>query len=72
MLVHPMVNSKEDVQEAVAAVKYPPSGFRGVGLVQAQNIGPNLMAIDFWLTALILFLGQSYRDSRKNIRKFLQ
>lgn len=35
----PMVNSADDAQRAVAAVKYPPRGSRGVGLARAQGYG---------------------------------
>lgn len=35
----PMVNSKADAELAVGSVKYPPDGFRGVGLARAQGYG---------------------------------
>lgn len=35
----PMVNSKADAELAVGGVKYPPLGFRGVGLARAQGYG---------------------------------
>lgn len=38
-VIVPMVNSAEDAERAVASVKYPPRGFRGVGLARAQNYG---------------------------------
>lgn len=38
-VIVPMVNSKEEAQAAVASVKYPPSGNRGVGLARAQGYG---------------------------------
>jgi len=38
-IIVPMVNSKEDAQAAVNAVKYPPIGKRGVGLARAQGYG---------------------------------
>jgi 2-dehydro-3-deoxyglucarate aldolase len=34
-----MVNSKEQAEAAVKAVKYPPVGTRGVGLARAQGYG---------------------------------
>ena len=37
----PMVNSKTDAQLAVQMTKYPPLGFRGVGLARAQGYGEN-------------------------------
>jgi 2-keto-3-deoxy-L-rhamnonate aldolase RhmA len=38
-IIVPMVNSKEDAQKAIDAVKYPPIGKRGVGLARAQKYG---------------------------------
>ena len=35
----PMVNSKTDAELAVKSIKYPPLGFRGVGLARAQGYG---------------------------------
>lgn len=35
----PMVNSKADAELAVKSIKYPPLGFRGVGLARAQAYG---------------------------------
>jgi 2-dehydro-3-deoxyglucarate aldolase len=35
----PMVNSAADAEAAVAAVRYPPRGVRGVGLARAQGYG---------------------------------
>lgn len=38
-VIVPMVNSKEDAEKAVQAVKYPPIGSRGIGLARAQGYG---------------------------------
>lgn len=38
-VIVPMIKTKEDAQKAVAAVKYPPQGTRGVGLTRAQGYG---------------------------------
>jgi len=38
-VIVPMVNSAEDARAAVAAVRYPPTGVRGVGLARAQAYG---------------------------------
>ena len=38
-IIVPSVNSAEDAQKAVDAIKYPPHGKRGVGLARAQNYG---------------------------------
>jgi len=38
-VIVPMVNTKQDAQDAVNAVYYPPLGKRGVGLFRAQSYG---------------------------------
>ena len=40
-IIVPMVNSQKDALRAVASIKYPPQGSRGVGLGRAQNYGFN-------------------------------
>lgn len=40
-VIVPAVQTVEDARRAVASVKYPPSGFRGVGLGRAHGYGPN-------------------------------
>jgi 2-dehydro-3-deoxyglucarate aldolase len=38
-VIVPMVNTRADAELAVKAAKYPPLGFRGVGLARAQGYG---------------------------------
>jgi len=38
-VIVPMVNTKEEAERSVKSVKYPPKGFRGVGLARAQEYG---------------------------------
>ena len=38
-VIVPTINSAEEAERAVRAVRYPPSGFRGVGLARAQGYG---------------------------------
>jgi len=38
-IIVPMVNSKDEAIKAINAVKYPPTGQRGVGLTRAQKYG---------------------------------
>jgi len=38
-VIAPMVNSASDAEKTVSAVRYPPSGTRGVGLARAQGYG---------------------------------
>lgn len=48
-VIVPMVNSKEDAEKAVNAVKYPPVGKRGVGLARAQGYGFDFERYKEWL-----------------------
>ena len=48
-VIVPMVNSKRDVNAAINAVRYPPSGNRGVGLARAQGYGLNLEDYRQWV-----------------------
>lgn len=47
-VIVPMVNSKEEAERAVASVKYPPVGFRGVGLARAQKYGADFEGYRRW------------------------
>jgi 2-dehydro-3-deoxyglucarate aldolase len=47
-VIVPMVNSREDAEQAVASVKYPPLGFRGVGLARAQKYGADFEGYRQW------------------------
>lgn len=47
-VIVPMVNTRADAEKAVGAVKYPPSGFRGVGLARAQKYGSDFEGYKDW------------------------
>ena len=47
-VVVPMINSKAEAEQAVASVKYPPKGFRGVGLARAQQYGADFENYRKW------------------------
>ena len=48
-IIVPMVNSAEEARKAVAAVRYPPDGQRGVGLARAQGYGSGFEKYKKWL-----------------------
>ncbi len=48
-VIVPMVNTREQAERAVSAVKYPPQGRRGVGLARAQGYGNNFEEYKEWL-----------------------
>lgn len=47
-IVVPMVNSRDEAQQAVAATRYGPAGIRGVGLARAQGYGVNFREYLQW------------------------
>ena len=47
-VIVPMVNTREDAENAVKSVKYPPRGFRGVGLARAQKYGADFEGYKQW------------------------
>lgn len=47
-VIVPMVNTREDAEKAVNAVKYPPKGTRGVGLYRAQGYGTKFDEYKKW------------------------
>lgn len=49
-IIVPMVNSVVEAERAVAAVRYPPQGNRGVGLARAQGYGNDFEAYKDWLS----------------------
>ena len=48
-VIVPSVNSREDAERAVSAVKYPPHGTRGVGLSRAQGYGESFNEYKKWV-----------------------
>lgn len=68
----PMVNSKADAELAVASVKYPPQGSRGVGLARAQGYG---VTFDAYLEAAnrdgLLMVQIEHIDAVRNIEEIL-
>jgi 2-dehydro-3-deoxyglucarate aldolase len=48
-IIVPMVNTRSDAEAAVAEVRYPPRGERGVGLWRAQGYGRTFEEYRVWL-----------------------
>lgn len=48
-VIVPSVNSETEAEQAVAFVRYPPAGRRGVGLARAQNYGTGFPEYKKWL-----------------------
>ena len=48
-VIVPMVNSKDEAEQAVKSVKYPTAGIRSVGLSRAQKYGFDFVGYKKWL-----------------------
>lgn len=71
-VIVPMVNSKNDAEKAVKAVRYPPIGCRGIGLARAQDYGFNFEGYKKWLEKNSIVIVQiEHIDAVKNLREIL-
>jgi len=71
-VIVPMVKTKEDAQKAVASVKYPPQGYRGVGYGRAQGYGLAFNEYKQWLkdeSVVIVII--EHIDAIKNLDEIL-
>lgn len=72
-VIVPMVNSREDAQRAVSAVKYPPEGTRGVGLARAQDYGFGFEKYKDWLKEESVVIVQiEHIDAVNNLEEILK
>lgn len=68
----PMVNTRADAELAVGMTKYPPLGFRGVGLARAQGYGESFDEYVKHANADSLLIVQiEHKDAVKNIEEIL-
>ena len=68
----PSINTKEDARLAVKMTKYPPLGFRGVGLARAQGYGENFDEyIDNANSDGLLIVQIEHIDAVQNIEEIL-
>ena len=71
-IIVPMVNSKEDAQNAVNATYYPPIGKRGVGLARAQGYGASFEKYKTWLeNEAVVIVQIEHKDAVENIESIL-
>lgn len=72
-VIVPMVNTKQDAEKAVGSVKYPPKGFRGVGLARAQKYGLGFQKYKEWNDKHSLVVVQvEHIQSVKNLESILE
>jgi len=57
-VIVPMVNSVAEAEQAVASVRYPPRGKRGVGLARAQGYGAAFDSYKAWLQSEVIVIVQ--------------
>ncbi|GIV34005.1 MAG: 2,4-dihydroxyhept-2-ene-1,7-dioic acid aldolase [Chitinophagales bacterium] len=57
-VIVPMINSRQDAEQAVSFTKYPPAGKRGVGLARAQRYGTGFDAYKRWLEEEAIVIAQ--------------
>jgi len=71
-IIVPMVKSKADAEQAVAAVYYPTRGKRGVGLARAQGYGTKFEEYKKWLSqsAVVIVLVE-HIEAVKNLKAIL-
>jgi len=72
-VIVPMVNSAEDALKAVAAVRYPPAGIRGVGLARAQGYGARFDEYCEWLKESAVVVAQvEHIDAVNNLEAIIE
>lgn len=71
-VIVPMINSKEDAENAVAFAKYPPIGCRGVGLSRAQGYGTAFNEYKEWVNKYAVIIAQiEHIDAVNNIQEII-
>ena len=71
-VIVPMVNSADQARAAVAAMQYPPHGFRGVGLARAQGYGTSFPSYADWLVEDAVCIVQvEHRDAVDDLENIL-
>jgi 2-dehydro-3-deoxyglucarate aldolase len=71
-VIVPMVNTKEEAQRAVSAVRYPPQGIRGVGLSRAQGYGSEFEKYKEWnLSESIVIVQVEHIKAVENLEDIL-
>jgi len=71
-VIVPMVNTLKEAEDAVASVKYPARGFRGVGLARAQKYGADFEGYKKWNdTESIVIVQIEHIRAVENLREIL-
>lgn len=71
-IIVPMVNTVEDVHNAINATYYSPRGERGVGLARAQKYGIGFKEYKKWADSeTILIIQIEHKEGVKNLEKLI-
>ncbi len=71
-VIVPMVKNKEEAEQAVSWVKYPPLGTRGVGLSRAQHYGTAFNEYNNWVQNEAVVIAQiEHIEGVKNLEEIL-
>lgn len=71
-VIVPMIKTKEEAEEAVSYVKYPPHGNRGVGLYRAQNYGIGFEEYKKWVDEEVVIIAQiEHIEAVRNIEEII-
>ncbi|MBT8320951.1 MAG: 2,4-dihydroxyhept-2-ene-1,7-dioic acid aldolase [Eudoraea sp.] len=71
-VIVPMIKSKEEAEQAVSWVKYPPVGSRGVGLSRAQHYGTGFSSYNKWVNEEAVVIAQiEHIEGVKNLEGIL-
>jgi 2-keto-3-deoxy-L-rhamnonate aldolase RhmA len=72
-VIVPMVNTKEQAEAAVSAVRYPPLGSRGVGLARAQGYGDRFEEYRDWVNKESIVVVQiEHKEAVENLEDILE
>ena len=71
-VIVPMVKTREEAEQAVAAVRYSPHGSRGVGLARAQGYGASFEEYRKWVATESVIITQiEHIDGVRNLDEIL-
>ena len=71
-VIIPMIKTKEEAEEAVSYVKYPPHGKRGVGLYRAQGYGTSFESYKKWVDEEVVIIAQiEHIEAVENIEEII-
>ncbi len=72
-VIIPMINNKNDAENAVKYAMYPPAGKRGVGLSRAQNYGLGFDKYKKWHTDNLIIIAQiEHIDGITNLEEIIK